>query len=114
MISHIDVLLCRWGRWAIAQARREVGYPSVSPMFRDAKPGRGFGSEIPVGVCTGRADMDAIDRAVQSLPLVLRCVVMHHYQHQSSLRDTATACGISHKSATQYLNQAHGMLAGQL
>lgn len=111
LIASIDVLLCHWGRWAFAQARREVGFSSVSPMFRDAAPGRGYGSEPPSGVTGNAADMEAVDRAVVSLPVVLRCVVIQHYQRQSGLRATAAACGISHRSVRQYLNQAHRMIA---
>lgn len=58
--------------------------------------------------------MDTVDRAINALPIVLRCVVVYHYQRQSSLRATAAACGISHKSATQYLNQAHGIIENSI
>lgn len=109
MIGAIDAMLCQWGRWAVAQARRDVGYPSVSPMFKDSARGGGYGSGVPVGVEFG--DIPACDRAINRLPLVLRCVVIQHYQIQSSLRDTAKACGISHKSASQYLGQAHRSIA---
>lgn len=82
-----------------------LGYPSVSPMFKDAGLRGSFGSGVPVGVEFG--DVQACDRAVNRLPIVLRCVVIQHYQMQSSLRDTARVCGISHKSAKQYLGMAH-------
>lgn len=115
MIAHVDVLLCRWGRWSVKQASRDVGYPSTSPMFKDATPGRGFGSEIPHGVGMGAMDMHAVDRAVQQLPIIPRCVVVRHYQHEGcSYRATAAACGVSHKSVTQYLNQAHLMISDLL
>lgn len=112
MIARIDVLLCRWGRWAVSQARREVGYPSISPMFRDSRLGRGYGSEVPAGVSDG--DMDAIDRAINALPAVLRVVVVCHYQRQGAMRATAVSCGISHRSVSQYINQAHGLIAQHL
>lgn len=113
MIAHIDMLLCRWGRWALANARREVGYASVSPMFKDAGSGA-YGSGIPPGVSVISDDMQAVDLAVQALPAVQRCVVIHHYQLQSSLRNTATVCGISYKSVSQYLGQAHELLSERL
>lgn len=114
MMPSIDMLLCRWGVWAIAQARREAGFASVSPMFRDTPSGRGFGSEIPNGVGCWDHSMGDIDRAVVCLPSVLRCVVVQHYQMQSSVRDTAMACGISNKSVSQYLDRAHGLIAEHL
>lgn len=109
MIGSIDAMLCQWGRWAVAQARREVGYSPICPMFKDSSRGGGYGSGVPVGVEFG--DIPACDRAVNRLPVVLRCVVIQHYQIQSSLRDTAKACGISHKSASQYLGMAHKSIA---
>lgn len=112
MIGSIDAMLCQWGRWAISQARREVGYSPISPMFKDSARGGGYGTGVPVGVEFG--DIPACERAVNRLPIVLRCVVVQHYQMGSSLRDTAKACGISHKSASQYLGMAHREIAESL
>jgi hypothetical protein len=107
MIARIDVLLCRWGRWASAHARRDIGYASISPMFRDVGDGA-YGSSIPAGV--GDIDITQIDKAVSSLPDVQRIVVISHYQMGSSFRETANRCGIKRGLLNKFLSEAHASI----
>ena len=103
MIARIDALLCRWGRWAVAHARREVGYPTVSPMFKDMGSGA-YGCGIPAGVDD---QMAAVDCAVSSLPSVHRSVVVTHYQFSVSKRETAVKCGIGRSMCDRFLRESH-------
>ena len=113
MISWVDCLLCRWGRWAVKKELDGIGYVSQSKILKGwAARGDGYGSSSPMGFCAD--DVMACDRAISELPAVLRIVVVEHYQRQSSVRDTAKRCGISPKSVTQYISQAHGAIARHL
>lgn len=96
--------LHRWGRWAIAQARREVGYSSVCPMFKAVGNGA-YGSGIPAGVSD--IDLHELDKAVCALPEILRTAVVVHYQHAESFRDTASRCGIKRGLLNRFLSEAH-------
>lgn len=105
MIDWIDRLLYRWGRWSVRRESSALGYGSVSPMFRDCATSGGWSPECDAGF-TPR-DLLECESAVNALPLVLRVVVIAHYQRARNTRDTAQACGVSCKTVTQYLGQAH-------
>ena len=104
MIDWIDRLLCRWGRWSVRRESSALGYGAVSPMFRDCATGGGWSPEYDTGF-TPR-DLIECEAAVNVLPLVLRVVVIAHYQRARSVRDTARACGIKPDTVTKYLGQA--------
>lgn len=105
MIEWIDRLLSRWGRWSVRRESSALGYGSVSPMFRDCATGGGWSPEYDTGF-TPR-DLIECEAAVNGLPLVIRVVVIAHYQRGKGTRETAAACGVSCKTVTQYLGQAH-------
>lgn len=102
--SSVEILLAAWGRWAIRVGDKGIGYPSISPMFREARFGKGFGSAPPVGL--NNADLRAVDAAVKRLPLILRATLYEFYICQCSKRDLAARLGCAPKSAGQYLNEA--------
>lgn len=77
-------------------------------MFRDVRPGRGWSRETVGGFTP--ADIISCDEAVKTLPLILRVVVIHHYQRCVSVQKTAEVCGVSRKTVSQYLNQAQEMV----
>lgn len=112
MIAQIDLLLCRWGRWSIKRDSSALGYGSVSPMFRDAPSGGGWGRGSDPGFT--EADVIACDGAVMALPVVQRVIVILHYQRQDSLRATARECGVSKEAAGRYLAQAHHSIRDHL
>jgi len=109
MNDGIKVLLSRWGRWAIKRDSRGLGYPSTSPMFRDAPKGDGFGDALPIGIA--ETDILAVDAAVMRLPEGLRLVVIYIYQRCYSLRDAARRLGFSHQSVGKYLADAHNKIS---
>lgn len=105
MKAQIEVLLSLWGKWAVRRESKALGFPSISPMFRDSPRGDAYGSAPPMGFA--EADILFVDAAVMRLTDVHRLVVIECYQRPGSFRDHAMRLGIHHKSMTQYLNQAH-------
>lgn len=105
----LDMLLYRWGRYAVKRDSSALGYGSVSPMFRDAASGTGGGTP---GSDPGFTPMDIIEcnDAIGKLPRDPRRVVIIHYQRASSLRNTAKAADISYSRARELLSFAHGFL----
>lgn len=105
MKAQMEVLLSMWGRWAIRRASGGLGYPSVSPMFKDAPRGDSFGSQEPLGI--GEPEMLMVNAAVERLPGVLKLAVIETYQRGGSLRAIGARMGISDKTVGKYLADAH-------
>jgi len=105
MRVQIEVLLSVWGRWAIRRASGALGYPSLSPMFRDAPRWDSFGSAVPLGIA--EPDMVAIDESVQLLPAILKIVVIEVYQRGGNMRAVAGRLGVSYHTVAKYLMAAH-------
>ena len=102
--SNVEVLLSAWGKWAVRIESRAIGFSSTSPMFREARFGKGFGASEPVGITDD--DMQAVDKAVQTLPDFFRATLNEFYKRPCSVRDLSVKLGCSHRTASQYLNEA--------
>lgn len=111
MIAYVEVQLCAWGRWAQRQAARSVGYPSVSPMFRDMKAGGGYGSREPFGVDEYVQDTDL---AVKRLPVSDIKVCYERYQRGGSAQDVAARLGVSKPTMFRRLDAIHQALVGHM
>lgn len=104
MIAQMEVLLSMWGRWAIRRAAGGIGYPSVSPMFRQASSGDAYGSQVPLGI--GEPELILVDAAVGRLPEVHKLAVIQVYQIGGSLREIGARMGVDHKTVGKYLAEA--------
>lgn len=111
MITFIDMQLSIWGKWAVAQAQRSVGYPPVSPMFRDVKHGGAYGSAPPCGVCEQVSDTD---EAVKRLPPELRALAVEVYQVGGKSVEVARRLGIARQRLYERLDLLHREMLGHL
>lgn len=110
MKSSMEVLLCSWAKWASAGHLKALGYPSTSPMFRDARPSRCYESSPPAGLFCGADQMEEMDRAINALPGLLRLIIIESYLFGGSQRDIAARIGISAVSVGRYLASAYEQL----
>ena len=108
---YIEVQLIAWGRWAAKQAARSVGYPSVSPMFRDSPSGDGFGSSIPFGINEYISDTD---KAVQRLDEPMRALCVQVYQIGGTQRDVAARMHTSQSRISLLVRRLHDQVIGHL
>lgn len=107
MNSRMEVLLSGWGRWAAKGGAKSVGYPRVSPMFRDARSGN-YESSLPSGL--GSADFECVDKAVNGLPEFLRAVLIHRYVMGRSDREIACFVGCTHVCVGRFIRRAFEFL----
>ena len=105
MKAQMEVLLSMWGRWAVRRAAGALGYPSVSPMFKQMPHGDSYGSQSPLGV--GEPEMLLVDAAVNRLPDAHKLVVLRAYQYGDSMRAIGRRLGITHVTVGKYIAEAH-------
>lgn len=110
-VPYIEVQLAAWGRWAVRMAARSVGYPTVSPMFRDIPSGDGFGSSPPFGIDEYVHDTDA---AVQRLDHDMRSLCVEVYQVGGSQREIAQRLHTSQSRISGLVGRLHQQVLGHL
>jgi hypothetical protein len=107
----LESLLSIWGRWAVRQGSSSLGYPTTSPMFRDAPRGDGFGHQIPLGVGDGISpEIYALDKDIARLPTVQRVVIVEVYQIGGAMRAIAGRMGVKADAVRGWLDKAHSLL----
>lgn len=109
-IDWVDVLLSRWGRWALRKQSGALGY-STSSILAVSGHGDGYDSSIPRGVID--LELDEVDAAVMKLPIVqIGClVVVYQLGVGKSDRANAERAGVDHKTLTRYVHDAQRKIA---
>lgn len=111
MIEYVDVQLGVWGKWVMRRASRGLGYPRVSPMFRDWRPPSRFESRPPFGV---EDYVDDTDAALQRCPRELRELAFAVYVVRDTGDTAAALLGISRATLYRRLDTLHAAVLDQL
>ena len=106
MSDYASYLLCAWGAWARRQASGALGYPRVSPMFRDAPVAKGYASKPPLGLDV--TDVQATDAAVQRLSAGDRRMCVEVYQHGGTTVEIAARLATTTVSLRNILSMKTG------
>lgn len=113
MIEYINVQLSIWGKWAARQNSKGLGYPSISPMFKDVKHGGTFGSQLPPGVCVLEY-VRVTDQAVQRLSEQDRALCVEFYQVRGTAVEIARRLGMARQRLYERLDVVHRAVMGHL
>lgn len=113
MIEYINLQLSVWGKWAVRQNSRSLGYPRISPMFKDVKHGGGYGSQLPPGACDCEYVRET-DLAVQRLSAHDRALCVEFYQVGGSAVSVAQRLGIARQRLYERLDAVHRAVMGHL
>lgn len=111
-VPYVEVLLCAWGSWARRMASGAVGYPSCSPMFKDAPVGKFYDSRPPLGL--GASDCDATDKAIQRLSPEDRRLCVEVYQIGGKTVEVAARLGWHRQRVPERLLRMQQALLGHL
>ena len=113
MIEYINVQLSIWGKWAARRNSDGLGYPTVSPMFNDAKHGGTYGSQLPAGVCDCEY-VSETDQAVNRLPQDDIKLCVEFYQRGGTAVSVAERLGIARQRLYERLDTVHRAVMGHL
>lgn len=111
MIEYIHVQLAIWGKWAVRRSSKALGYPSVSPMWRDMKHGGSYCSRSPIGICD---HVQETDRAVQRLSPEDRVLCVEFYQVGGTAVAIAGRLGMARQRLYERLDAVHRAVMGHL
>ena len=109
-LAWVDNLLGRWGQWSIRCESGALGFASGCVL--SGSSGGRYDSTIPLGVLD-EEDLEAVDGSIRRLPSIHREVILQLYKFGNGWTDrrNANTLGISYKTLTQYVNQAHRKIA---
>jgi DNA-binding NtrC family response regulator len=113
MIEYINLQLSVWGKWAVRQNSKGLGYPSISPMFNQMQHGGSYGSSLPAGVSDCNYVRET-DLAVQRLPEADRALCVEFYQVGGSAVSVAQRLGIARQRLYERLDAVHRAVMGHL
>lgn len=115
MIDYIHVQLAIWGKAHGSDSRRGLGWPSVSPMFRDVKHGGVYGSTPPIGVSmTDRENIADTAAAVARLEAGKRQMVVEYYVVGGTGEEVAARLGMAKRTLYDRMHSLHQELLGLL
>lgn len=115
MIEYIHTQLSIWGKWSLANATKGIGYSPVSPMFKGARHGEGYGSNPPPGISIDCADsIRDTDSAVSRLGREQKLLCVEYYVRGGRNEDVAARLGIAKRTLYDRLHAVHQSLLGHL
>ena len=115
MVEYIHTQMSIWAKWSISRTSKGLGYPPVSPMFKDARLGSVYGSGIPAGICIDSLDnMHDMDKAVERLSRSHQTLVAEFYIVGGKSVEIADRLGISKKQMYENLDGLHHQVLGHL
>ena len=104
MIPYVNTMLVAWGRWAARGSDGGIGWASVSPMFKDAPSGNGYGSKMPLGVGDIDDDCEFTDSAVRRLCDDDKLLLVQAFVRRMKVKDIAAANGWHRQRVSERLN----------
>ena len=113
MIEYINVQLSIWGKWAARRNSEGLGYPSISPMFNDAKHGGAYSSQVPFGVMSCEYVRET-DLAVQRLAPQDQALCVEFYQRGGTAVSVAARLGIARQRLYERLDAMQRAVMGHL
>jgi len=113
-LTHIHILLSRWGRWSIRKAAGGLGYAKMS-IIAGAHEGDGTHDPAPPPDVTD-ADYDAVSAAVESLPIEQIGAIVRLYVHGSgkAFYRVARDAGVHRDTLERLILAAHRSLEPML
>lgn len=115
MIKSIDDQLKLWGLWVVRSDARGLGYPSVSPMFRDTPVCSVHRSAPPPGVFSGAERVEMINGAVATLGAADRALCYECYVVTGRTRaEVAVAMAIHRDTLYARLDALHALIDAAL
>jgi hypothetical protein len=115
MIEYIHVQLAIWGKWTARQAAKDVGYPSVSPMFNQVQHGGAYESRPPAGVTVGDInEIQDTDDAVSRLSESDKSLVNAYYVRQLPVVRIARDMGLHRQRVYERLTILQQRVLGHL
>ena len=115
MIRRIDDQLKLWGLWVVRSDSRGIGYPPLSPMFRDTPACSVHRSAPPPGVFSGAERVEMISGAVARLCAADRALCYECYVVTGRTRaQVAVAMAIHRDTLYARLDALHALIDAEL
>ena len=111
MIDYIHLQLSIWGRWAVRRSTSGLGYPTVSPMFKDRIGPSQYNSCEPPGVTEY---VHCTDQAVARLPAEDKRLCVEFYQIGGKATEIAQRMGIRRQRLYERLDGVHCAVLGHM
>lgn len=115
MNVYMNGLLAAWGRWAVRGRDGGTGYPTCSPMFRDAPAGSYLGPGLPLGVGASSEECEITDQAVQRLadPADKELLRLAYQQREKTV-DIARMIGCTRETVSRRLERVQARVKAHL
>lgn len=115
MIPYVNTLLVAWGKWVARNQDGGVGWPSCSPMFKDAPAGvMSASSKPPLGIGSQSAECEQTHAAVLLLSEADRMLLREVYVIGGATTEIASRLGWHRQRVPERLDRVGDRLLGHL